>query len=110
MNSHETLGGSRLEYVEESVARGIDRGTDTVGNSYEDLNGVNSLILRKDRVNYEKAKVCLGDPPSASALAGGAQKVHSELLSGWKSRLGRPAAVPSGIFSPDKKSRSKIKF
>ena len=46
--AHETLGDSRLEYVEESVARGIDRGTDTVGNSYEDLNGVNSRILRRE--------------------------------------------------------------
>ena len=41
--THETQGGSRLDRVEESVARGIDRGTDTVGNSYEDLNGVKGL-------------------------------------------------------------------
>ena len=46
--THETLGGSRLDRVEESVARGIDRGTDTVGNSYEDLNGVKSWTIRRE--------------------------------------------------------------
>ena len=45
--THETQGGSRLDRVEESVARDIDRGTDTVGNSYEDLNGLKARIRKK---------------------------------------------------------------
>ena len=51
------------------------------------------------RENYKKAKVWQGYPPFASTLAEGLQKVHCGLLSRWKSRPGRLAAVPSGIFS-----------